>query len=1137
MAYRFILGGSGSGKTHWVFTNCIKESLQNPKRKYMIIVPEQYTLQTQKDMIALHPYHATTQIDVISFNRLAHKVFYECGIHHPQVLDDIGKTLILKKIALENRSKLKTWKHQLGKSGFIESLKSLISELYQYGLKEEKLEEVLKEKLPANLHSKLEDTQLLIQCFKKYIQERFITTEEILDILCKNIYKSQKIKNSYIIIDGFTGFTPIQFRILENLLIYAKNVEITVIVSDKREAYSKLQETDLFLMGKTFIKKIDEIAQKNAVLHQEDIECKIQYRFQNSYALAHLERYFLRFGFFRKIPVENTIEIIRANDIQEEIRFVTSQILRMVQKEGIRYRDIAIITGDLERYKEMISNRLYYLEIPYHIDDNISLEQNPLMEYIRAALRVVIEGYSYEAVMMYLKSNLKPRNQKLVWQLDLYMIESGIKSKKKFLREWTYLPKSLKGIDLADLMVLRDEIVEELAELEKSISNKKRYAGEIIQALQGLLERISAKERLQEMAETFAKDSTQQMRAREYMDVYEQLQELFVQMREVLEKEELGKREFLELLESGVSQLQVGMIPTYIDKIVVGDILRTRLSDIKVLFIMGANDGTLIRAKSSGAIFNDREKEKIKKFGLELSATIKEDIFIQRFYLYLACTRASKKLILSFPGMDSSGNALKESNLLHQICRLYQDLEILPVKQGEIYSVYEAKERLIAALRQMALGIEDEMLFQTLYYVKQADFLIEASHFIYQEKGLGKEIAKELFGKEILASATRLEQYVDCPYKHFLRYGLELHEVRAYGFENIDIGNLAHSMVEKVFVLAKKREQNIADMSDQERDILVEECIQAVLLEDEKGVYGDSYKNQYLVKRVIAMTKRILWVLAKQLEKGDFIPYALEKIFDSKEARESLGINLEDNMVMKLSGKIDRVDICQTKDRVLVKVIDYKTGNTKWEPDLTYYGKQMQLVLYLSAMEEILKGEEKGKEILPAAMFYIHMDDPLMDGSGLEGLEQKALKEKVDAMILKALKPSGLVNTDLSIIQHLDKSIEKASDVIPVALKNGEIASRGSSVASTERFRILQKYVQVKAKEIGERIIRGEIGIMPSNRLGKIACEYCPYLSVCGFDKKTEGFAYRNWKKLDTKEVWEKMEKEVEEEIDGSDME
>ena len=90
MSLRIITGGSGQGKTQYVLEELIRLSEENPQQNCYMIVPEQFSLEMQRKLVESHPRHGYFNIDVLSFYRLAYRVFDECGFQPQEILEDLG---------------------------------------------------------------------------------------------------------------------------------------------------------------------------------------------------------------------------------------------------------------------------------------------------------------------------------------------------------------------------------------------------------------------------------------------------------------------------------------------------------------------------------------------------------------------------------------------------------------------------------------------------------------------------------------------------------------------------------------------------------------------------------------------------------------------------------------------------------------------------------------------------------------------------------------------------------------------------------------------------------------------------------------------------------------------------------------
>ena len=542
---------------------------------------------------------------------------------------------------------------------------------------------------------------------------------------------------------------------------------------------------------------------------------------------------------------------------------------------------------------------------------------------------------------------------------------------------------------------------------------------------------------------------------------------------------------------------------------------------------------------------------------MELAPTAKEESFQQRFYLYLMMTKPSKQLVLSWCRTGADGKSRRPSFLIGELRAMFPNALLADQEtqdDSEIYSVVEAKRKLSAELGryrdgQLGVSVEADISggnsdtsasktqigrdagvaqFLELYrwfassndYQETLRHLTDAAFFVYEKQGISHAVANALYGEILSGSVTRLEQYAACAYGHFLKYGLELLERKRYELASSDIGTLFHESIDLCFRQAKEKQYDWHTMTDETRDALVEECVAAVAESYGNTILGSSARNRYLAQRVGQITKRTIWALQQQIKKGDFVPAGFEISFSAADNLSAMKIALSEKEALHLRGRIDRMDVCEDGGRVYVKIIDYKSGSTSFDLLALYYGLQLQLVVYMDAVSEMAQNHYPGKEIVPAGILYYNIADPLAEKKGDPDSDQ------IDAEILKKLRMNGLVNSELEAVRHLDRTIEKESDVIPVVLKDGEVQAGRSSVANRERFARLSQFVHRKLKKAGQEILDGEIGVEPYKNGQRTACDYCPYHAVCGFDRKTSGYEFSRWKNRKTEEIWEEICKE-----------
>lgn len=1135
MALQLILGGSGSGKTTYLYDEVIRLSMEHPQEQYFLIVPEQFTMQTQKDIVTRHPNHGTMNIDIVSFARLAYRIFEELAVEQLSVLDDMGKSMVLRKVAAAQKRQLVLFGGQLSKPGFVGQLKSMLSEFYQYGITPEALREMAPSARSPLLRQKLEDLALVEQSFQEYIEGHYITTEQVLDVLCRLIPESGLIRNSVIALDGYTGFTPVQYRLTELFLVYAKQVYVTVTADEAAGIYGKMGIQNLFYMSRQMAVRLSEIAEKNQVKKLPDIILGEQKnrRFARRPELAWLEQNLFRYGTETMYTGEATDSIVffQASNPSGEVSHIVHEIQRLVQEGKARYREIAVITGDLPGYGKEITHQFTQNQIPHFMDDKKNVLDNCLVELIRASLEAVRQDFSYESVMRYLRTGLVSQERTMVDRLENYILAMGIRGGKRFRETWERTYRGAGDLNVTEVNAFKDRMLAPLFAMQERFRQADLTIAGMTEAVLTLLADCRAEEQLESYQEYFTKIGEHRL-AKEYGQVYGLVTELLKRLSDLLGEERVSRKEYLEILDAGFAELKVGVIPAVADRVVVGDITRTRLAHIRVLFFAGVNDGIVPARKERGSLLSDRDRDFLGEHHLELAPTAREESFQQRFYLYLMMTKPSKQLILSWCRTGADGKSRRPSFLIGELRAMFPNAVLTDQEtqaDPEIYSVAEAKQRLSAKLGKYRDGQleqdEENAQFLELYrwFVSSKDNqetlrrFMDAAFFVYEQQGISHAVAKALYGEILSGSVTRLEQYAACAYSHFLRYGLELLERKRFELASSDIGTLFHESIDLCFRRVKEKQYDWHTMTNETRDMLVEECVAAVTENYGNTILGSSARNCYLAQRVGQITKRTVWALQQQIKKGDFIPAGFEVSFSAADNLSAMKIALSESEALHLRGRIDRMDVCEDGGKVYVKIIDYKSGSTSFDLLALYYGLQLQLVVYMDAVTEMAQHHYPDKEIVPAGILYYNIADPLAEKKGQPD------PEKIDAEILKKLRMNGLVNSELDVVRHLDRTIEKESDVIPVVLKDGEVQAGRSSVANRERFARLSQFVHRKLKEAGQEILDGEIGVVPYKNGQRTACDYCPYHAVCGFDRKTSGYEFNRWKNRKTEEIWEEI--------------
>ena len=1108
MSLQFIIGNSGAGKSSTAYRNIIRDARMNPDRLYYVIVPEQFTMQTQKTLVEMHPDGGILNIDILSFDRLAYRVFEEVGGDTRRLMEETGKNMVLQKLVQMNQKELGYLKNQMKKPGYLDEIKSLISEFMQYEIREEELDEMIRESEDKTLlQMKLKDVKVLYQAFREYLSGHFMTAEEVLEVLAKEIPFSEKLKGSVVLLDGYTGFTPVQMEVLRELLAVCSKVSVTVTMDVREQFLAMGKPHELFYMSHKMIRSLAELT--------KDMEEPVwiapgkQSRFADSPALDFLEQHLFRYHRSVYEKEQQEIQIFSARDPEKEMEETARRILRLVREKDYHYGQIAVITGNLEEYGSVAGQVFEDAGIPYFIDEKHSILMNPFVEYLRAALEMVVQGFSYESVFRYLRCGMSDISRKEADILENYVIALGIRGIRKWQEKWVRVYRGMDPEQMEEINEIREKFAEEVGLLAEGFSGRKKTVEEYCRCLYEFIVQSRIQEKLLTQ-ELYFGDLGNKSMEKEYAQIFGIMMELLDKMAEILGDEMVSPEEFLQILETGMTQAKVALIPPSMDQVLVGDMERTRLKDVRALFFVGVNEGNIPKNTQTGGILTEMDREFFKDQGMELAPGPKELMNMQRFYLYLNLTKPKEQLCLSYSQSNGRGEASSPAFLLHTIKRMFPKLNEVRADQPE--SQMELLETPETSIEYLLEGLTEENtdelspVFRELYswylrspkYRPLAEKLTDAVFLRKPEDKISESVAKALYGEVSPHGATRLERFSACAFAHFLKYGLAVTERVEYEFKAMDMGNVIHQALENFAVELRRKKLDWSSLDDKVRDEIADECLDKVAADYGNTILQSSFRNHYMIERTRRILRRTVWALQEQLKNGKFKPEGFEV---------SIG-----------GGRIDRLDTLKEDNRVYVKIIDYKTGNTSFDLVSIYYGLQLHLVVYMDAAMQAEKRLYPECEVEPAGIFYYNVKDPMI---------QKTLQEDLDELdpeIMKKLKMNGLVSSDPDVIQKLDASVAS----LPLSYTTKGALRKGSSVASPQRFRLLNAYVKKKITEVQDSILTGKADASPYEIGNKNACTYCAYQGSCGFDRKIPGYEFRRLKQFADEEVWKNFEQEAE---------
>lgn len=1147
MGYRFCLGPSGSGKSRQLYAWILKKAEDALNRldfseNYMVVVPDQYTMQTQKDLVLeAGNRRGILNVDALSFGRLSHRIFEEQGADPRGILDDMGKVLLLRRIASKCQKQLSVLNSGLERPELIAEIKSILSEFMQYGIRPEDVETLsfcADGSGQGSLAARLRDLKVLYDAFLEEKKERYVTGEETLDLLAQAIPNSRLVAGSTIVFDGFTGFTPVQNRVLLALMQTAREVIITLDDSEDGGtpmeqvlAGAPFEEQDLFYLSRKTAASIVRMADKAGIPRKETWYVQDDAgsgRFAHNPALAHLEQRLFRYPvrpYEQRLEGTFPIHMMLAGNPREEVRQVFLQIRELIEQRGYQYRDFAIVTGDLPSYTEEIRIAAKRYEIPVYLDSSRAVLQNPLTESIRSGLEIGAGDYSYETVFRFLRSGLSGLEMQQIDRLENYCLKRGISSRKRWEMSFDEEYEEMRQVFLQDVKPLQD-----LGHAD---------AGERCSALYRFLTGIHAGEQLEEMAAAFETEEDTAA-AMEYRQIYSAVIDLLDEIHDLLGEEQISAVDFLALMEAGFAEIRLGTLPQQVDRILAGDIERTRLPEVRVLFFIGVNDGIIPGNASKGGLLSDYDREFLqesdfmKENGTELAPSPRQQMYIQRLYLYMNLTKPRDMLYVSYAKMSADGSSLRPSYLISLLQQLFPQIrQEIPQERSiseQLFSSKDAESFLSGALREYADGRflespEREQEFLTLYGAcvqmqegkgwSSLTRLREAAFARYEPRPLSPATTRLLYQGMIRGSVTRLEMAAGCYLRQFLSYGIRLQEREIYTFEAKDSGTILHESVQRFGQLLNERGISWTEYTQECGRKLVQEA-----LGEKAGAYREqvlyaTQRGAYQLQRMQKALEQTVDALQYQLQKGDFFPEALEQGFGRN---GELQYRLLDGTLM-LEGRIDRVDLAREENRIYIKILDYKSGHKELDRRKMAAGLQLQLPLYMEAERRFWKRKEPNCEVIPAAMLYNRFDQPMLsfeDSKEVlkeyqEAGEEAAEKKTLD-LVRQQLRPTGYVGGQKDILDHLDRDLGAGagSKVIPVKLNKDGSAAKSSKILSQEEWQALTGQLEETICRLAENILSGRIDANPAELDSRSTfCTYCPYKDSCGFDRRLPGYEYR----------------------------
>lgn len=1222
MSLRLITGRAGSGKTRYILDEIRARLEEDPGGSpLLLIVPEQATFQMEQALVATPGLGGSMRAQVLSFRRLAHRIMQETGGSAVVAIGENGKAMLVRRALVAHRDRLRLFRGDT--PGLAGKLNELLTEWKRYGISPRQVEEAAEAfgtegpSGDAMLADKLHDLALVYGETERQLAGRWQDGEDMLARLGEGIARSAALNGAEVWLDGFHGFTPNEYAVIEALLKRCARVTVALCLDRPYAAGEVPDELELFHRTAETSRTLCELAEAAGVPVEPAVRLEPETcpRFADSPMLAHLEAALRGGGRWRGgddlLQPDHPrcgISLHAAANPRAEAEAAARDMLRRVREEGLRWRDMAVYVRKVEDYADLLRAVFEDYGIPYFLDAKASAAHHPLVELIRSSLEAVASGWRTEAILRCAKTDLlQPSDGSLtrddVDELENYVLAAGIDGWRwhddRFWRPLddggleeeadeaaapamagptakvpAEMPPGASGRfgeagrpeagppdacglpagagrsgadsgadadlrpdpggrteaggrpeaerrpdDAARFRRLRDALLEPLCRMERRF-RKARTFRDLCEALFGLLEETRSADRLERWSEAdlAAGDPG---RARLHRQVWDGVIGLLDQLVELAGDDPADVQLFAEMVDAGLEQLQLGVVPPSLDGVLIGSPERTRSDRLQVVYLLGVNDGVMPMAVREDGLLSESERERLASAGWKMAPGARRRLLDERFLVYLAFTAPARHLWIGYPLANEEGEGLLPSEMIRRLRAWFPGLPVQtetpepaaddPEERQLAHAAHpgRALTHWIARIRQWRQGgplatgwwSVHRWLVERREWRERLERLLLSLRYTNGEPPLSPETSRLLYGDRLRASVSRMEQFVACPFRHFAAYGLRLMPRRLYRVDAPDIGQLFHAALRATLerMLAGPDEPSAADWRRE-----AAAAAERLLPRLQSEILLSSHRHRAIARKLTETVARAGAVLAEHARKASFRPVGLEIPFGPDAPLPPLTVNLGDGRTLDVVGRIDRVDAADTPQGLLLRVIDYKSGDANLRLDEVAHGLSLQMLTYLDVVVSHAPAW-LGRPAKPAGVLYFHVHNPLLHVSNRLSPAEAA------AALAREFRMRGLVLADGDAVLRMDASLAEGgkSAIVPVEIrKDGSFSSR-SQVAEAEQWEILRRAVRANIRRIGRRIAAGDVSIAPYRMNRQSPCAHCEFRPICQFDPSLEGNRYQ----------------------------
>jgi ATP-dependent helicase/nuclease subunit B len=1117
---RLILGPAGSGKTFRCLAEIRQALASEPDGPpLLLIAPKQTTYQLERQLLAHSSVPGFTRLHILSFDRLAFFLFAALKKPAPRMLDEEGRLMVLRGLLARNRDQLKLYRASARLTGFAQHLSESLRELQRHQLTPETLHELARRAQSVEgLGHKLHDLATMLHDYLDWLKSHKLEdSDHLLEIVTATLRAGgQQLQFGDLWVDGFTEYSLQELELLAELMPHVRSASLTFCLDHVPTEKTSWLST-WSAARQTYQKCCARLASvPNCELGTELLERDPgKSRFMRNAVLRHLETAWADPTPFASVSsaLPQSLQIAACATPEAEAVFAAREILRFVRRGG-RYREVTVLVRNLESYHGSLASVFARYDIPFFMDRRESVAHHPLAELTRNALRTVTSGWKHDDWFAALKTGLVRVLDSDVDHLENEALAHGWRG--------TTWSKPLNIPDepqvAAKLERVRARIVPPFHKLEQqlAIAGRRPTGPQLADALRALWKNLDVEETLREWSES--DDGPEPT----HLTVWEQMNAWLRNVELAFPTESCSMQDWLPIVEAGLGNLTVGAIPPALDQVLMGAIDRSRNPDIRLALVLGMNESVFPAPPKPPVLLTDSDREALEKQGVALGGRGQQQISLERFYGYVACTRARERLVLTYSLSDPSGKPLNPSPFLAQIRRLFPALEVDAVPSRLDWHESQHANELIEPLLRDHLR-RNAASDQSLAPVSSAEALTLASlanlpalkplrdslrHFagVAPVESLSPAVAEQLYGPALRTSVSRMEQFAACPFKFLVHSGLRAEERKRFELDVRDQGNFQHEVLMQFHNQLREEGKRWRDISPVEARDRVEKIAVGLSAGFREGIMRASEQNQFTARVLTESLQDFVETLIGWMrEQYAFDPVRVELPFEQESGEfPAWKVELGNGRHLSLQGRIDRIDIHGTgqAQEALCVVVDYKSSQRALDPLMMEHGLQLQLPAYLNVLRHWpnpapLFGVGR---LIPAGVFYVNLRGRYDSG----GNRDDAL-EDVEAARKRAYRHTG--RFDGNVLDLLDNRGASEGDQFNYRRnKDGRISGNSREALDGNAFVALLDAVEISLRQMGQGIYAGVAQLDPFRKGRLTACNYCEYQSICRIDPWTHSY-------------------------------